>query len=487
MVTRAGRDFEALYRLVREDIFAYAQALGFSPTWQQAAILQQVQAYNGGRGYMAIKSGQGTGKTACSFVAATWRALQHPGALVVLTAPTMRQCRDVWLAEGRRILAKADPALRRIIEITGSRVDICGGRQGPHKVDWGVNTVTATDERNAQGYHEPHLTVIFEEFSGIMRPIVTQFKGTATNPDFLMLGIGNPNLRDCAMFDCFNAQALRNGGDWWNYTMNAEETSRDYPHFRDPLVNEQLAREFGRESDVYRIRVLGEFPLQDPDCVISAEDLEACTKVDLMWAASLERLDMGKMRRARQLGIDFSRFGGDESAIYQRLGNAIIDWWAKSHVEPEHVVDLSIRMQTGLGWANDTTLFVADAGGMGQPLMNRYRRGKKRLREFHTSNVAIEKHYANAMTEAWFHVGRLAKARRLHIPKDDRLITQLSTRRYTTNKHGQLVLWSKDDYMDEGHDSPDRAEACSMALYDAIAVGGQHVRQGPSPRRRFVR
>lgn len=465
MASRAAREFESLYRTIREDIFAFCRAINFDPTWQQRDILAQVQAGNGTRNFMAIKSGQGPGKSTIAVVIALWRILQHEGALVVLTAPTQRQCRDAFLARAREILGNADPIFKRIFVVTATKIEVCGQK------DWGVKTVTATKPENAQGYHQAHLTIIVDEASGVPREIITQFKGTISNPDTLFLMVGNPNLRDCSFFDCFNALRDR----WWTYTINAEETARDYPDLLSPDRNEEIAEEFGIESDVYRIRVLGEFPFQDPDCVISSEDLLACTKTDLVALSQIPR-DLGGARKypAKQFGMDLARFGGDESVIYQRLGNSILDWWRGSHVDPNLVVDKAFAMQVGSGWRNEDTWWVPDAGGMGQGVMqNFYSAGRNNVLEFHNEGRPSDKQYANLITEAWFHVGYLAKRRLLHMPNDPILIQQLSSRRYTTNKDGQLILWTKDQYMKEGHDSPDRAEAFVMAMYDALLVSGQ--------------
>src|SRR5690606_1268772 len=111
----------------------------------------------------------------------------HYQGLVIVTAPTMKQCREVWLVEARRLMERALPALKKFVKITRTKVEIGG------IPDWGVKTVTATREENAQGFHAEHMMVIAEEASGISREIMTQFKGTLSNPDALFLMIGNPN------------------------------------------------------------------------------------------------------------------------------------------------------------------------------------------------------------------------------------------------------------------------------------------------------
>ena len=475
MAGRFAREFESMYRRIRKDIFAFCEALNFRPTSQQAELLQAVQdARNGvASNWIACKSGQGPGKTTVSAIIGLWRCFQAVDALTVVTAPTMRQCRDVWLVEARRRMENADPLLQRFVTVTKSRIVIAG------RPDWGVKLVTATREENAQGYHEQNMTVICEEASGIPRELITQFKGTLSNPNALFLQIGNPNTRDCSFFDCFNLMRHR----WRCFTFNAEDTARDYPHIVNPQRNKDLEEEFGRDSDVYRVRVLGEFPHADPNCVLSSEDLEKCLDPALMRPLALSpRATTGQ--RVRQFGIDFARFGGDESVIYRRSGNAIVEWNRWAHEDPNNIVDHAFRMQSDAGWRDDETWYVADAGGMGQGVMGNFHRAGKRIVEFHNGGRSSERDYSNKVTQAWFNFAKLARKRGLYIPNDNQLIQQLCSRQYYTDKKGRLILETKDEYLKRGHEhSPDRADACVMAFWDNVNAMTHFARAGESVKR----
>ncbi len=464
-----ARRFQPFYEQISNNIFQFCRALNFIPTWQQALLFKAVQD---GKRRIAVKSGQGPGKTTATAVVGLWRALRNVNALGIITAPTMRQCKDVWLVEARRRMEIANPMLKKFVKITKTKIEIGG------KPDWGIKLVTATREENAQGYHEEHMTVIGEEASGIPRELVTQFKGTLSNPDSLFILIGNPNTRDCAFFDCFNN--LRH--QWHCITFNAEETPTQIVH---PQRNLDLEEEFGRDSDVYRIRVLGEFPFTDPNCVMSSEDLQKCSDPnDIIRCALLNRhADFGG-GKARQFGIDFSRYGGDESCVYQRSGNAIVKWEKFSHTDPSDVCDIAFRMQHERKWKDNETLYVPDAGGMGQGIMHRFHKAHKDVIEFHNGGLAIDsEQFANKITEAWFHMARLVKGGDCNIPNDNRLIQQLSTRRYYTNRKGKLILETKDEFMKRGYESPDRGDGCVLAFYDQEIAQGRVMTRGSTKAR----
>lgn len=409
---------------------------------------------------IAVKSGQGPGKTTATGVAALWLTIEAPWSKVVLTAPTMKQCRDVWLAEVNRILRSADPTISRLYAVTGMGFGVCG----QHARDWGCLLNTATKAENAQGQHNKNMHVFFEEASGISRPIYEQYRGTLSNPGALFVQIGNPNSRDSPFFDCFNSQRHK----WDCYTWNAEDTPKS--EWFDPKRNKEIEEEFGRESDVYRVRVQGEFPHTDPNCVMSSEDLERCTDKRLL--IPMTRLHPPG-RVVRQFGIDFARFGGDENTVFRRQGAAIVEHWCRARIDPNDALDLAFRMQEDAGWKDIETTYVADAGGMGQAMMRHFYTAGKKIIEFHSAGGSSEMGYANRISQAWFQMAKRVKQQQCYLPKDRLLLQQLSTRQYYTNLKGKLVLESKDDYTKRGFESPDRADGAVLAFYDGVVTNAR--------------
>jgi hypothetical protein len=459
-MTKVHPEFKRVYDECRNDIFRFTHYMGFKPTWQQAEILQAVKD---GHKYIAVKSGQGPGKTTTSVMIGLWRAFRRYKACTVITAPTMRQCKDVWLKEARLWNSKAHPAIKASFNFQLTKAEIL---KDP---DWGVKLFTSTSTEAAQGYHNEFLSVIMEEASGVPREIVEQVMGTLSNPDMLFLQIGNPNSRDCAFFDCFNRQREH----WKTITLNAEDTARDYPHIVSPQRNQRLEKEYGRNSNVYRVRVLGEFPQSDPDAVLSSEEVEKviCRSDDHpnFFEIANEPRKPGKPP-ARQISIDFARFGGDESTIFKRQGNVIAEWRADSFVEPYVTLAKAIEMQRSSAWSDDETWFVPDANGMGESMMYHLYQAGKHVKEFKNQCRALKSEmYADIITEAWFHFRNLVRERKCLIPDDNLLIKQLCGRRYTLDAKGRIKIESKDDYKarNDGQ-SPDRAEALVMAFYDDV-------------------
>ncbi len=447
--------FERLALAIREDIFKLCTLLNFKPTWQQHEVLQAVQD---GYDQVVVRSGQGAGKTTVDVVVATHRMLLGPGAMVVLTAPSMRQCQDVFMAEAKRMFQNADPVLRKIFSFTMRKIFVGKkGRDEGNEPHWGLMAVTATDPVNAQGYHNEYLTAIVDEASGVERPFTEQLMGTlAQNKNALLLMSGNPNSVDNDMYDAFH----KNRAEWSCHTFNCEESP-----IVDQVKVERLKRLWGYESNAYRVRVRGLFPKKDPDCVMSMEDLEECTKVDLGEAVTWSD--------RKQQGLDFARFGSDESVISVVQGNALLFQENYAQKEPADVVVRAFGIQNEMLWRNEDCLYVGDADGLGNAIMFIFHQAEKQIIEFHTNGKPNDgRTFANRMTEAWFELAALVREKRVYLPNDPELLAQLANRKYKFRLgDGALILESKDDYKKRTEKpSPDKADSCVMAFWSQARV-----------------
>src|SRR5690606_34233309 len=175
----------------------------------------------------------------------------------------------------------------------------------------------------------------------------------------------------------------------------------------------------------------------------------------------------GDLTFDKQFGIDLARFGGDESIIYCRSGMAVVEWKRLVKTEPLAVLDAAMEMQRRRGWKNEECQYIVDCVGIGEGAVAHLSRHQKRVHEFKSQHTSSKPDYANKITEAWFQLAKHARARRLTIPDDHVLVQQLSSRFYSTDNKGKLLLEKKADYMKRGYSSPDRADALAMAFYDA--------------------
>ena len=464
-------------------IYRWADSLGFEPNFQQAELLFAYNESVMGRGKpnIACRAGKGPGKTKATSVIFTHWVVTHHNSALIVTAPTFRQCKDVWLAEAKATIysTTADPRIGELFNFTGKGFGVLGAKPS----EWGCQIITALSKEAFQGLHRKYIAFLEEEASGVKADISSAIKETLSNAEgtYLHVRIGNPNSRLCAFFDSFNSEKEK----WKCLHWNTEETP-ETPYF-SKRRNKEIEEVFGKNSDVYRISVLGDFPNLDPNCLISGDDLDdCCTK------ATLENTIKNNPDQTKQIGLDLARYGGDECVNVFRQGGILFDLWADK-TDPNNAVDKAVMEQTvKYGWADKDCLYVVDTSGMGESMVGVIGGSKymgKRVHEFYSQNTAHESNkYCDKITEAWCSFAKLVKSRQVYLGEkvDKKLKIQLTTRRYVVDrKSGRIKIESKDDYAKNNKDaengtigkSPDRADALVMAFYSyatdstRIAVG----------------
>ena len=463
-------------------IYRWADALGFVPNHQQRELMDAYNEAMMGRGKprIACRAGKGPGKTKVTAVIFTHWSLTHKDSALIVTAPTFRQCQGVWLSEAKATIysSTADERIGKLFNFMGKGYGILGAKPA----EWGCQLITALSKEAFQGLHRLYIAFLEEEASGVKPDISAAIKETISNSKgtWLHVRIGNPNTRICAFFDSFNSEASK----WRKLHWNTEETEETIYFSRDR--NKDIADEFGKDSDIYRISVLGEFPNLDPNCLISEEDLVVCTTELARHNAIYVNPD-----RKKQIGIDLARYGGDECVVVPRDGGMLKNMWAHK-TDPNNAIDKAIAYQDIYSWTNEDCIYVVDTSGMGEVAvgaMGDARRMGRNVHEFYSQNTAHDSmKYHDKITEAWCLFAKLVQKRWVYIGEtlDKKLKDQLTTRRYVVTPKGKIKIESKDEYAKNNEDvengtigkSPDRADGVVMAFYDhalasaRIATGG---------------
>lgn len=464
--------FSQIYPAVRADVYEMAYWCGTIPTGQQCLLLDAVQR---GDERIAVKSGQGPGKTTITTIVGGWWALRWTNSTTLITAPSMQLARSVWLAEFGRTMKRAHPKLRKFFDVTKSKIRL-GMNEAKYR-DWLILPRTGASAEGIAGQHENHMNIIIEECSGMEDAIIETLFGTGSNeasdwnPDAescSYLIIGNPTRCEGIFYRIFNDPRER--VDWTLLTFNAE---------RSPLVKkakvEREARIYGKTSPYYKVRVLGEFPDEGDNLLFRYEDLEACSHVPIQRAA--QRLS-GHM----QWGHDLARQGGDETVSYFRVGGAVVTskiWPSKRGFEPAYAIKWSFLEDQKLQHTNlDDICHCFDSVGVGQGVVYLFEEWGKNYFMFNAGGRAMKpRKFENMITEAWFWLARLVAEHLIYLPPDPVLWQQLTSRRYETAKNGKWMIEPKKNYMKRlGKGSPDRADALCMCFYSMAAGSSQIAR-----------
>ena len=276
-------------RYAKDPVLFLREVLDMDPDDWQSATAMDVQDH----AKVAVKSGQGVGKTALEAGLCIWFLCCRPYAKVICTAPTMQQLYDVLWAEIAKWLQSSK--VKDLLIWTKTKVYMNGDSER-----WFATAKTATKPENMQGFHEDHMLIIVDEASGVADPIIEAILGTLTGIDNRLLLMGNPNRTEGVFYDAFNKDRER----WKTRTVSSRDSKRTS---RDNI--EMLEAKYGKDSDVVRVRVDGKFPKGGLDSFIPLEYAECCS--DPVTVPDSNML---------HVGVDVARFGDDKTIITTRHG-----------------------------------------------------------------------------------------------------------------------------------------------------------------------
>lgn len=425
--------------------------------WQEEVLTDLAQ-----HSKISVRSGQGVGKTALEAGAIIWFLVCRPYSRVIATAPTMQQLYDVLWAEIAKWLDKS--LVKDLLKWTKTKVYMVGDDKR-----WFATAKTATKPENMQGFHEDHMLIVVDEASGVADPIMEAILGTLTGKDNKLLMCGNPNRLEGVFYDSHN-------GDRDKFhthkvsSMDSKRTSRENI--------EMLLNKYGRESDVARVRIFGDFPKGALDSLISLETVEcAC-------GCTLPEKEI-ETSNILHIGCDVARFGDDKTVITPRIAGKIFQfkkYSKKSTMETAGNVILMCKEYMKKYPKLKKCVIKVDDTGVGGGVTDRIREvvAEESLPysviPVNNGASATDEYYANLGSQIW---GLLRDALEenfshmiqgepvtLEMPNDAEMIKQLSSRKQKITSKGKIQLESKDDMKARGLGSPDIADSVTLAFYE---------------------
>lgn len=412
---------------------------------------------------VAIKSGQGVGKTSIEAVALLWFLSCFPWPRVVATAPTKQQLHDVLWSEIAKWQERS-PLLKNILKWTKTYIYMVG-----HEKRWFATARTATKPENMQGFHEDNMLFIVDEASGVADPIMEAILGTLSGENNKLLMCGNPTRTSGTFYDAFHADRTL----YKNHTVS----SADSPRTNKQNI-ESLIRKYGRDSNVVLVRVFGKFPKQEDDVFIMLSLIEQC-------GSKVYELPEDKGMPYIMFGVDVARYGDDETVIYRNIkgklnlaihrhgqnlmatvGDIVVQYKKVIREFPDYKGRIYVNIDdTGLG------------GGVTDRL-EEVKREQKLHRLFIIPINAAEKidtdtkegkeaaeYYNNLTTHMWAVLRDLLRNKQIEIGDEADTFAQLSVRKYFMASNGKLELESKKEMKKRGVASPDRADALALSTY----------------------
>ena len=423
--------------------------LKVQPTLEQQAVMNDVAKFP----MVSVKSGHGVGKSALESWIIWWYISTRPYPKILCTAPTKHQLHDILWAEVSK-WKRNSKSLDKDFEWTSEKIYLKGSQE-----EWFAIARTSNKPDALQGTHAEHVLIIIDEASGVPDIVFEPVLGSMSTIDAKLLMCGNPTQLAGFFYESHTTKREL----YKTHTIDGSKCERVDKNYVQTIIDM-----FGKDSDVYRVRVAGEFPKANPDSFIGLDMIRTEKKViDIV-----ESID---------LGVDVARYGDDESVVATTYN--------KSQVERLNVFKhndtmrltgqiVNIIKMLNLKYPLVIVRVKIDCDVLGVGV---YDRLKEVIVEKNLKAKAIECHfggkggkvsydepieYYNSTGIMWGTLRSKLKNNEITIPNNEELIKQITNRKYFINSDGTIKLERKEDMKKRNVHSPDRADAVVLSLYE---------------------
>jgi phage terminase large subunit len=405
---------------------------------------------------LSIRSGHGVGKSAFLSICILWFECCYFPTKIPCTAPTAHQLSDVlWaeLAKWHRILGERMPELAAQFEQTQDEFRML---EAPKESFAVARTARADKPEALQGFHSENLLIVADEASGIPDIIFEVGQGTLSTDGSFAILAANPTRKSGFFYETHHRLRER----WETMVVNGANSELVSKQFVD-----DIAHQYGADSNVYRVRVLGEFASEDDDVVIP---------LDLCENAKIREVEpYGK----RVWGIDVARFGRDRTTLVKRCDNATVE-------KHKQWVGQDLMQTSGRIYAEwletppdlrPHTVFV-DVIGIGAGVADRLMELGLPVAGINVAEEAsVSEKYMRLRDELWFKARKWLERKDCKLVDDEVLIAELTLPRYAFTSGGKLKVESKDELKKRYPQSPDVADAFCLTFSQAAEHRGRQV------------
>lgn len=321
------------------------------------------------------------------------------------------------------------------------------------KIDTGYYYAQAQvwQEENPDAFAGVHnhngLLLIFDEASGIPKPIWTVSEGFFTEPVLhrYWFAWSNPRRNTGEFYECFHKSR-----DYW-YRRNIDSRSVEGT---DKNKLQQIIEKHGEDSDEARIEVKGQFPRQGDRQFISREVVEGAAMRELF----------ADEHAGLIMGVDVARFGDDTTVIRFRRGR-----------DARSIKPTKLKGKDNMEVANECAYLIdlhkpdaicVDAGN-GTGVIDRLREMGYKVIEVWFGSKSGEEEWSDFRTELW------AKMREWLpggcIDDDTDLKDDLVGPEYEFDKYERVKLEAKEKMKKRGVASPDNGDALAVTFATKVA------------------
>lgn len=493
----------------RNDPCAFAaEILGMRIWSAQKTILEAVRDHK----RVTVRSGHKIGKSCTAAIIALWFYCSFDDARVVFTSVTARQVDAILWRELGKILSKAGCCAACRAECARARRP--EPRPCPHSslIDGRMNTLarsgfrskdfreiqgfTARDAEAVAGISGANLLYIPDEASGIDDAIFEAIEGNRAGGARMVM-FSNPTRTEGEFYRSHTDKALQfekdgkpvldaNGkqlGFYYAIRVSSEETpnvlqrSEVFPGLAGHEWVEEKRAEWGVDSPLYKVRVLGEFVAAEDGKIIS---IHAIASAEARWHdcidAKTEQFVFGPADGRLHVGLDPAGpgDGGDETAFAIRRGKKIARIHTRRSLSESGIlVELRGLLKEFRAAREPKPVVKLDVdgpiGAKVRGVLHAYLEANPDAFELvavRSSDKAAPVDFDRVRDELWKNGEEWLRTGA--IPEDARLNAELHAPEWSQGTNGRLKATPKRELRKKLGRSPDRADSVLLAVWEVV-------------------
>ncbi|MDP2270929.1 MAG: hypothetical protein Q8K32_09380 [Archangium sp.] len=451
----------------RNDVVAFArECLGFEPDDWQLEYLRALTERRSRRlpaserkRRFALKACVGPGKTAVLAIVIWWfiaTRVDAKGAATSITGANLDA--NLW-AELAKWQDKS-PLLMKAFEWTATQVR---SRERPSTwfIDarqWAKSADPNSLGNTLAGLHGDHVIFVIDEAGGVPMEVAAAAEGGLANVnedegrEGLFLIAGNPTHLSGPLY----AACTRDAPRW-----HVQEITGDPDNpARAKRISIDWAREmiasYTRESDVVKVKVLGQFPSTSPDALLGPDEVAAAMKLVIARSEYEQEVKI--------MGVDCARHGDDRSVIALRQGRVV---FGPRIMRNKDTMQLAGQVALAYDKHKPDALFIDQATfGMGT-LDRLVQLGYPAIGVDFGGKPVTHVKYANRRSEMWFRMSEWVRAGGA-LPHLADLVSELTAPTYKFDANNHLLMEKKAEIKKRTGTSPDIADAIALTFAQPV-------------------
>ena len=413
---------------------------------------------------LAVASGRGIGKSALVAWLILWFLSTRLGGTIIVTANTEAQLRTrTWAELGKWLtlslnghwFQKTATSLKpqqwyEELLVRDLSID-CGYYYAQQQL-WSADS----PDSFAGSHSFLGCMLIMDEASGIDKNIFSVSEGFFTEPtkNRFWFAFSNPRRNSGPFYDAFHS----NRGFWQTEQIDSRDVEET-----DKQLFQKMLEQYGEDSTVARVEVLGQFPNVDDDTVIPIELARAAVDRDVSLTASEPII----------YGVDVARYGIDQSALCIRQGNTVFEIKTFKSMDLMQLCGAIKNIYDSATEINKPSEILVDVIGLGSGVVDRLAEQGLPVRGINVAeSPASKKNYLNLRAELWFSIKDWLTRRDCRLPSDDELIAELVSPMYSYTSSGKIKIEAKEAMKKRGIKSPDKADALALTMASSAASFG---------------